>query len=46
MPRPVGPSSPYRRQAGQFNGRRQVIGRAVDELDVMPELLSVRRYRQ
>jgi hypothetical protein len=44
--RPVGAPSPHRRQAGQFNGRRQVIGRAVGEIDVMAELLPVRRYRQ
>ncbi len=41
--RPVGAPSAHRRQAGQFNGGRQVVGRAGDEIDVMAELLSPSR---
>jgi hypothetical protein len=41
--RPGAPSA-HRRQAGQFNGSRQVIGRAGGEIDIMAELLpSCRR---
>jgi SAM-dependent methyltransferase len=41
--RPVGVPSAHRRQAEQFNGGRRVIGSAVDEIDVMAELLPARR---
>jgi hypothetical protein len=40
---PVGAPSVHRRQAEQFNGSRQVIGRAGSEIDVMAELLPSRR---
>jgi hypothetical protein len=43
--RPVGIPSPHRRQADQFNGGDRVIGRAVDEVDVMAELVSTRGRR-
>lgn len=38
--RPVGIPSPHRRQAEQFNGGGRVMGHAVDEVDVMAELIS------
>ena len=44
--RPVGAPSAHRRQAEQFNGRRQVIGRATDEIDVTAELLPASRHRR
>ncbi len=43
--RPVGVPASSRRQAEQFNGDRIVIGRAVDEIDVMAELVPVHRRR-
>ena len=43
---PAGAPSAHRRQAEQFNASRRVIGRAVDEIDVMAELLSARRHGQ
>jgi hypothetical protein len=43
--RPVRAPSAYRRQAEQFNVGRQVLGRAVDEIDVMAELLSARSWK-
>ena len=42
---PVGIPSPHRRQAEQFNGGDRVVGRAVDEVDVMTELLPTRGRR-
>ena len=44
--RPAGAPSAHRRQAEQFNASQHVIGRAVDEIDVMAELLSARRPGQ
>jgi SAM-dependent methyltransferase len=41
--RPVGVPVGHRRQAEQFNGRRAAIGAAVDEIDVMADLLPTRR---
>jgi SAM-dependent methyltransferase len=43
--RPVGIPSPHRRQAEQFNGGERVVGHAVDEVDVMAELVSTRGCR-
>jgi SAM-dependent methyltransferase len=43
--RPVGIASPHRRQAEQFNGGARVVGHAVDEVDVMAELVSTRGRR-
>ena len=43
--RPVGVPSPHRRQAGQFNGTGRVVGRAVEEIDVMASLVSTRHRR-
>jgi SAM-dependent methyltransferase len=44
--RPAGAPSAHRRQAEQFNGSRQVIGRAIEEIDVMAELLPGRNHGQ
>lgn len=44
--RPVGVPSPHRRQAEQFNGTSRVVGRAVDEIDVMAELVPTRGRRR
>ena len=43
--RPVGTPSPHRRQAEQFNGGDRVVGRAVEEVDVMTELLPTHGRR-
>lgn len=43
--RPVGIPSPHRRQAEQFNGSDRVVGHAVDEIDVMAELVPTRGRR-
>jgi len=43
--RPVRAPSAHRRQAEQFSVGRRVIGRAVDEIDLMAELLSARRWK-
>jgi SAM-dependent methyltransferase len=43
--RPVRAPSAYRRQAEQFNVGQRAIGRAVDEIDVMAELLSARIWK-
>lgn len=43
--RPVGVPSPHRRQAEQFNGTGRVVGRAVEEIDVMADLVSTRHRR-
>lgn len=42
---PVGVPASSRRQAEQFTGERFEIGRAVDEIDVMAELMPARRSR-
>jgi SAM-dependent methyltransferase len=42
---PVGVPTASRRQAEQFSGDRFEIGRAVDEIDVMAELIPARRGR-
>lgn len=44
--RPAGAPSAHRRQAEQFGASWRVIGRAVDEIDVMAELLSARGHGQ
>jgi hypothetical protein len=44
--RPVGIPSRHRRQAEQFNGSDRVVGLAVDEIDVMAELVPTRARRQ
>jgi SAM-dependent methyltransferase len=41
---PVGVPAASRRQAEQFTGDRFEIGRAVDEIDVMAELITTRRH--
>ena len=42
---PVGIPSRHRRQAEQFNSGDRVVGNAVDEVDVMAELVSTRGCR-
>ena len=42
---PVGIPSRHRRQAEQFNSSDRVVGHAVDEVDVMAELVSTRGCR-
>ena len=44
--RPVGVPSRHRRQAEQFNSTGRVVGRAVDEIDVMAELVPTRVRQQ
>ena len=44
--RPVGVPSQHRRQAEQFSSTGRVVGRAVDEIDVMAELVPARGRRQ
>jgi hypothetical protein len=41
--RPVGLATANRRQAEQFKGHGRVMGCAVDEIDVMAELVTTRR---
>lgn len=43
--RPVGIPSPHRRQAEQFNSGDRLVGHAIDEVDVMAELVSTRGRR-
>ena len=44
--RPVGVPSRHRRQAEQFNSTGRVVGRAVDEIDLIAELVPTRGRRQ
>jgi hypothetical protein len=44
--RPVGAASRHRRQAEQFSCTGRVLGRAVDEIDVMAERVPARGRRQ